>query len=216
LPRPGADAFVGRAPFEVQTWARIRSGASIIVSAPGYHVNSPLLAADAATARRRRAKNEVAALPALRVGLSKAATGPALPWACLPYVHVATNRRRGVCTGTLGGVILAAVLVPLTFLADVTTMVTARLALYDDVRNDPRRWKIFPNLAPRLRRFLLASTVVVIASSILLMLPSSFPFWLELTLELIVPIAGVFTFMDAARALQRAVSSDGRAHLKIA
>ena len=131
-------------------------------------------------------------------------------------MHVATNRRRGVCTGTLGGVILAAVLVPLTFLADVTTMVTARLALYDDVRNDPRRWKIFPNLAPRLRRFLLVSSVVVIASSILLMLPSSFPFWLELTLELIVPIAGVFTFMDAARALQRAVSSDGRAHLKIA
>ena len=116
--------------------------------------------------------------------------------------------------GALGGLIGGGILVPVSFVAGVTTagswrfwvcwlslayvlgtittMLTGRLALYDDVRRDPRRWKLFPELAPRPRRFLVVSTVVLFASSMLLILPRSLPLWLEIILELIIPAACVF------------------------
>ena len=69
--------------------------------------------------------------------------------------------------GALAGLAFVGILTPLTFIADggtvrwipfayvlatITTMFAAKLALYDDVRRDPRRWQIVPNVPARPRR----------------------------------------------------------------
>jgi hypothetical protein len=96
--------------------------------------------------------------------------------------------------GALAGLAFVGILTPLTFIADggtvrwipfayvlatITTMFAAKLALYDDVRRDPRPWQIVPNVPAR-------------RGGILLILPWSPLWWLEIVLELAICVAGVF------------------------
>ena len=81
-----------------------------------------------------------------------------------------TLRRRGVNVGSAAG----------------SGPWTRRAGVLNDIRRDPRRWTMFPNLAPRPRHLLLVSTIVVITSERAVDASVVLPF---------IPLADVFGFI---------------------